>query len=136
MLYVTASVMSLFSSFLNFLDDTLHIFRLVEYLVIDLRKRQGTVITECLQGAGRNVQIPAYVLIVHPLVQRPVVLPVANFHDPMLKVFMCPASERSSAAPSVRSVWSYWRQGSRSWGWLRRTTGGIWTCGEIGRAHV
>ena len=79
--------MSFFSSVLNFLDDTLHIFRLIEYLVIDLRKRQGTVITECLQGTGRDVQIPAYVLIVHPLVQRPVVLPVANFHDPMLKVF-------------------------------------------------
>ena len=30
--------MSLFSSVLNFLDDTLHILRLIEYLVIDLRK--------------------------------------------------------------------------------------------------
>ena len=79
--------MSFFSSVLNFLDDTLHILRFIEYLVIDLRKRQCTVITECLQGTGRDVQIPAYVLIVHPLVQRPVVLPVANFHDPMLKVF-------------------------------------------------
>ena len=47
-----------------------------------------------------------------------------------------PASVRSSAAASVKSVWSCWRAASRSWAWTPRATGGTVTCAAMAPAST
>ncbi len=47
-------------------DNTLNILRLVENLMPNLGVSQRSVVSERLQGAGADAQLPADILIVHP----------------------------------------------------------------------
>ena len=67
----SASPSDILAPVLHKMDDTLHVLRLVENLVSDLRVSQRSVVAERLQGAGTDAQLLADFLVVHPTAELP-----------------------------------------------------------------